>query len=87
MQGTEMKKVAEAMEGIGYIVKELKEEEYSQYDRPVSGEKYTGLFLLKIRTVADEQADAERKRLRIEQERMASKPAHPADVEPKEVPF
>jgi hypothetical protein len=53
-----MKKLANSIEDVGYIIKEIKEESYTQYDMPSSGKKYTGELILKIRSMEDEKAEA-----------------------------
>jgi hypothetical protein len=55
-----MKKLANSLEDAGYIIKEIREEPYGQFDRPPSGEKYTGEIILKIRSVRDEEAEADK---------------------------
>jgi hypothetical protein len=72
MKGTVMWKLADAIEGVGYTIKDIKEEEYAQYSRPPSGEKYTGLLIIKIRPLKDEEADEEEIRIRNETEKAST---------------
>jgi hypothetical protein len=71
MTGAVMKKLAEALDEVGYVIKDIKDEEYSGYGQPASGERYTGLMVLRIRPAEEEEADAEKLRARKEAEKAA----------------
>ena len=77
MEGSVMRKLADALGDVGFVIKRIEEEAYSQYDRPLSGEKYTGEIIIKIRPTKDEDADVEKNRSRKEAERTRSKPPAP----------
>jgi hypothetical protein len=75
MEGSVMRKLAEALDDVGFVIKRIEEEAYGQYDRPSSGEKYTGEIIIRIRPVKDEEADIEKIRTRKDEEKKAkSKP-------------
>jgi hypothetical protein len=86
MTGNVMRKLADALGEVGFVIKDIRDEEYGQYQMPASGEKYTGLLFLKIRPAEDENADIEKARLRKEAEKAAAKPAE-AVAKTEEVPF
>jgi hypothetical protein len=85
MTGTVMRKLADALEDVGYVIKSIEEETYSWTDRPATGEKYTGQICLKIRSAKEEDADAEKKRLREEAGKAA--PVVVSALENEEVKF
>jgi hypothetical protein len=62
MEGSVMRRLAEALGDVGFVIKRIEEEAYSHYNRPSSGEKYTGEIVIKVRPVKDEEADAEKVR-------------------------
>ena len=64
-----MQKLADALGKEGFIVKKIEEEEYTPYNRPSSGEKYTGQILIKVRSADEEEAEAEAAWLRKAKER------------------
>jgi hypothetical protein len=76
MEGSVMRKLAEALGDAGFVIKKIEEEAYGQYDRPPSGEKYTGEIIIKIRPVKDEEADAERLRA-WKEEKAGNRPLTP----------
>jgi hypothetical protein len=84
-----MNKLANSLEDAGYIIKEIKEESYGQFDRPSSGEKYTGEIILKIRSAKDEEAEAEKIEAKAKAAKAAEKqPAMvPALAGDEEQPF
>jgi hypothetical protein len=79
MEGSIMRKLADALGDVGFVIKKIEEKSYGQYDRPSSGEKYTGEIIVKIRPIKDEEAEAEKIRAQKEKER-ASKNRPPAPV-------
>jgi hypothetical protein len=60
MEGLAIQKLANALDGVGFTIKRIEEESYSRYERPPSGEKYTGEIIIRIRPLKDEKADAAR---------------------------
>jgi hypothetical protein len=87
MEGSVMRKLAEALDDVGFVIKKIEEEAYSQYDRSSSGKKYTGEIIIKIRPVKDEEADIEKIRVQKEEEKARSKALTPATVSEEEVKF
>lgn len=87
MEGSVMRKLAEALGDVGFVIKKIEEETYDQYDRPSSGEKYTGEIVVKIRPMKDEEADIEKFRVREEEEKANGKPLTPVTVPASEVEF
>jgi hypothetical protein len=86
MEGSTMRKLAEALDGVGFVVKKIEEETFSSYDRPATGEKYTGEIIIKIRPAKDEEADLEKARARKLAEKALAEPA-PAAANTAEVAF
>jgi hypothetical protein len=82
MEGATMRKLADALSDVGFVIKRIEEESYGQYDKPSSGEKYTGEITIKIRTVKDEEADVEKIRARKEAEKAKNNPAPSTLEEP-----
>jgi hypothetical protein len=83
MEGSVMRKLAEALDDVGFVIKKIEEEPYDNFNRPSSGEKYTGEIIIKIRSVKDEEADNEKLQVRKEEEKRAkSNPLTPV-TEPK----
>jgi hypothetical protein len=66
MEGSVLEKLAGALGTVGFVIKKIEEEAYGQYERTLNGERYTGEIIIKIRPVEDEEADAERLRVRKE---------------------
>jgi hypothetical protein len=64
MEGSLMRKLADALGDVGFVIKKIEEESYGRFDRPDSGEKYTGEIIIKIRPMKDEEADVEKLRVR-----------------------
>jgi hypothetical protein len=84
MEGSVMQKLAEALDDVGFVIKRIEEIAYDQYDRPPSGEKYTGEIIIKIRPIKDEEADIEKIRVRKEEEKARSKALTPVTVSASE---
>jgi hypothetical protein len=87
MKGSVMRKLADALEDVGFVIERLEEEPYGQYDRPSSGEKYTGEIIIKIRPIKDEEADADKIRVQKEEEKAKNKPLTPVTAPEEEVKF
>jgi hypothetical protein len=87
MEGSVMRKLAEALDDIGFVIKKIEEEAYGQYDRPFSGEKYTGEIIVKIRPMKDEEVDIEKMRVRKEEEKAKGKPLTPVPAPTSGVEF
>jgi hypothetical protein len=85
MEGYVMRKLADALGDVGFVIKRIEEEAYGQYDRPLSGEKYTGEIIIRIRPAKDEDADVEKLRSRKEKER--AKPPVPETAFVEEIKF
>jgi hypothetical protein len=60
MKGDEMKRLYDAMEAIGYSVKKVEMETYEYFDKPKTGEKYTGEFYVKLRPLSAEIAELQK---------------------------
>jgi hypothetical protein len=78
MEGSVMRKLAGALDDVGFVIKKIEEEPYDNYNRPPSREKYTGEIIIKIRPVKDEEADIEKIRAWKEEEKARNKPLAPA---------
>jgi hypothetical protein len=88
MEGSTMRKLGDALSDVGFVIKKIEEETYSQYDRPSSGEKYAGEIILKIRPVKDEEADFEKARALKEKEKAKEKAeSAPTSASTTEEPF
>jgi hypothetical protein len=87
MEGSVMRKLAEALGDAGFVIKKIEEETYGYYDRPGTGERYTGEIILKIRPVTDEEADIEKIRVRKEEEKAKGKPLVPVTAPTSGVEF
>jgi hypothetical protein len=88
MEGSVMRKLAEALDDVGFVIKSIEEEKHGTYDRPNTGEIYTGQIIIKIRSRKDEEAEAEAARLRKEKERIiAAGAAALGKPENDETPF
>jgi hypothetical protein len=59
-----MQKIADAIGDNGFVIKKIEEETYGYYDRPKTGERYTGEIILKIRPITDEEAEAKKRWVR-----------------------
>jgi hypothetical protein len=55
-----MQRIADAIGDNGFVIKKIEEETYGYYDRPKTGERYTGEIILKIRPIEEEEAEAKR---------------------------
>jgi hypothetical protein len=64
-----MQKLATALLNEGYVVKEIKEEQISSFDKRDNGEKYTGRLIITVRPVDEEEAEMEAARIRKEKEK------------------
>jgi hypothetical protein len=69
MEGSVIRKLTDALGDAGFVIKKIEEESYSRFERPFSGEKYTGEIIIRIRPAKDEEADIEKIRAREEAER------------------
>jgi hypothetical protein len=88
MEGSVMRKLADALSDVGFVIKRIEEESYGPYDRPSGEGKYTGEITIKIRPVKDEEDDAEKLRARKEEEKKAkSKPLTPVTAPEMEAEF
>jgi hypothetical protein len=74
MDGSVMRKLADALGDVGFVIKRIEEEAYGSYERPPGGEKYTGEIIIKIRPAKDEEADVEKLRARKEKEKAGDRP-------------
>ena len=70
-----MQSLADALAGVGFVIKKIEEIAYGSYDKPPNGEKYTGELSIRIRSIAEEEAEAELVRARKENERVLSNPS------------
>ena len=86
MEGSVMRRLAEAMDDVGFVIKSIEEEKFGSYDRPVTGEIYTGEIIIKIRSRKDEEADAEKAWLRKDRRKALVIPP-PEAVKNEEQPF
>jgi hypothetical protein len=68
MTAVVMQKLANVLANEGFVIKKIEDEEYGSFDRQENGEKYTGAIILKVRPIEDEEAEAEKARLRKEKE-------------------
>jgi hypothetical protein len=88
MTALTMQKLATALFNEGFVVKKIEDEQKHSFDRSENGEKYTGQIIIVVRSVNDEEAEAEAARLRKEKERAGNEPAaSEAALASKEVPF
>jgi len=69
MTALAMQKLATALLNEGYVVKKIEEEQISSFDRRDNGEHYTGQIIIVVRSVDDEEAEAEAAQLRRKKER------------------
>jgi hypothetical protein len=74
MEGLVMRKLAEAVRSVGFVVKKIEEETYDSFNRPPNGEKYTGEIIIKIRPVEAEEDEQKQFQARKEKERNMNKP-------------
>jgi hypothetical protein len=72
-----MQKLATALLNEGFVVKEIKDEQKSSFDKPENGEEYTGRIIIVARTKDDEEAEAEAARLRKKKEKEFAKGVTP----------
>ena len=68
MQALVMQKLADALGKEGFVIKKIEDAEIPSFSKPDTGEKYTGEIILRIRPVDEEEAEAEKARLRKEKE-------------------
>ena len=61
-----MQSLTGAVNAAGFVVKKIEDEVYGSFDKPSSGEKYTGEIIIKVRPIADEEAELEGIRVRKE---------------------
>jgi hypothetical protein len=79
MDGVRIQKLAEAVRDAGFVLKKFEEETYGHFDRPDSGERYTGELIIKIRPVEQEEYEQELVLARIRKERERINPSAPAE--------
>jgi hypothetical protein len=87
MDVVRIQKLTEAVREAGFVLKKWEEETYGHFDRPYSGERYTGELIIKIRPVELEEYEQELALARIRKEREKNSPSPPAAGEQEEHPF
>jgi hypothetical protein len=87
MDGVRIQKLADAVRDAGFVLKKWEEETYGHFDRPDSGERYTGELIIKLRPVEQEEYEQELVLARIKREREKNRPSPPAAGEQEEHPF
>jgi hypothetical protein len=72
MDGSTMKKLADALGGAGFVIKKIEDDVYSSFDKQEDGVKYNGEFTVKIRPISEEEIEQEKiqARKKAEWERM-----------------
>jgi hypothetical protein len=85
MTAVVMQKLANVLANEGFVIKKIEDEAYGSFDKQENGEKYTGQIIITVRPVDDEEAEAEKKRLRKEKEWANAKGEKPKSE--KEVEF